>query len=192
MKTGLKIILAFFLFSIVVVFRSNAQSDSTKSGKLTVSKTTILTEIPKTEIFYLSWTKKSPPPINNSDNSSINNGNNFISISASPFYFLANDFGVGYKDYLQFGNINGDFAFYVAIIPEIVYGGDIMHIYIGAGPGVLAFSKNVNTGGFGISSELGIEFTIYKGIGFNIGVGFEQYAHANYYTTSLGINYIVR
>lgn len=192
MKIRIIFIIAFFVMPSLLGYKSYAQSDSTNKEKALGIRTIIYTDIPKTEIFYLSYVKKSPPSINNSDNSNLNNGNNFISISASLFYYLANDFGIGYKDYLQFGNISGDFAFYVGILPEIVYGGDIMQFYIGAGPSVLALSKNNNTGGIGISSEIVIEFTIYKGIGFNISYGFEQYAHANYYTGSLGFNYIVK
>jgi hypothetical protein len=120
-------------------------------------------------------------------------GNNFYGISSSEDIHLTNMTYLRGDASIELGNMYGNLALYISLVPKIVIGASTtLAVYFGAGPCVLALDESKNLGGFGISSSLGFTLNVYAGLGLTFSYQYENYTKATYNTVNCGINYILK
>jgi hypothetical protein len=182
------------LFSIILLIlfgnvskSQNLSSTAKINSDSTITVTNVLNETHEYSIFYC---KRSVPP--NDDKISLFkvDGNNFIGLSLNNIIPFSALYSFSLNTQMQFGNINGMFAWYIGILPTIHFGDSFLKFFISTGPCVLIFDKNVNlAGGIGVTSTIGLDLKIYHGFGFNFGASYEGYSKTSYHTLFMGLFY---
>ncbi len=184
------ILLIFFMSFIFLTKISYSQNSDTTFTIQTDSNKTKLIEIPQSTIYTILYTKRSVPDIDKPNYTFDKDGNNFYGFSICNDIHLSRLLSLLSDEQLQLGNINGKFAIYFGLIPKIMLGEKYYRFYFGSGPSLLAIDENNNkNGGFGMAASFGGDINVYKGLGINLNLGFEDYANTKYFSIGLGINF---
>ena len=177
MKTGF-----FFFFILLFLFKidqSEAQDVKKEQSNLNFTN------------FSLVYNKKFIPFSSSILDNLKKDGNNFWGLNYSESYHFYNDLFIRTDMGLSLGNISGNVAFNILLLPAIQIGADkLISFAFGSGLSYLALNNQTNNlGGLGSMTFLKFEIKIIKDFSLGLGCQFENYSKINYNGIFLNFNY---